>query len=69
MQHVTLQINGMSCNHCVNAVKQALNGVPGVTADNVVVGKATVSYEPGKTKFTDITDALKDAGYEAYATP
>lgn len=69
MQTVTLQINGMSCGHCVNAVRQALEAVPGVTVENVAIGSARVSYEPDKTKTTDITEAVTDAGYEAHATP
>ena len=69
MQTVTLQIKGMSCGHCVSAVKQALGEVPGVKVENVAVGSAVISYEPDKTKTTDITAALADAGYEAYATP
>ena len=59
----------MSCNHCVTAVKQALGEVPGVTIENVAIGKAVVSYEPAVTKTTDITEALAEAGYEAHATP
>ncbi|MBC8086669.1 MAG: heavy-metal-associated domain-containing protein [Phycisphaerae bacterium] len=69
MQQLTLQINGMSCGHCVSAVKQALAEVPGVTIENVTIGQAVVSYEPEKTNTTSITDALADVGYEAYATP
>ncbi|MEP6765746.1 MAG: cation transporter [Gemmatimonadaceae bacterium] len=69
MQRVTLQINGMSCGHCVSAVKQALSKVPGVEVDSVAIGQAVISYEPDQTKSTDITDALADVGYEAYATP
>ena len=69
MQTVTLQIKGMSCGHCVSAVKQALGEVPGVKIENVAVGTAVISYDPDKTKTTDITAAIADAGYEAYATP
>lgn len=69
MQTVTLQINGMSCDHCVNAVRQALEAVSGVKVENVAIGSARVSYEPDKTKTTDITEAVADAGYEAHATP
>jgi copper chaperone len=69
MQQLTLEVHGMSCGHCVNAVKQALAEVPGVTIQNVSIGQAVVTYEPDKTKTTDITDALADIGYEAHATP
>jgi copper ion binding protein len=69
MQQLTLQIDGMSCNHCVAAVKQALGELPGVTVENVVVGQAVISFEPDKSTTADITDALADAGYEAHTTP
>ena len=69
MQTVTLQIKGMSCGHCVSAVKQALGEVPGVKIENVAIGNAVISYEPDKTRTADITAALADAGYESYATP
>ena len=69
MQTVTFQITGMSCGHCVSAVKQALTEVPGVKIENVAIGQAVVSYEPGTTKTTDITDALAEAGYPAHAAP
>ncbi|MEO8000123.1 MAG: cation transporter [Gemmatimonadaceae bacterium] len=69
MQKVTFQINGMSCGHCVTAVKQALTDLPGVKVENVAIGQAVVSYEPDKTNTNDITAAIADAGYEAHATP
>lgn len=69
MQKVTFQVSGMSCGHCVTAVKQALSEVPGVKIENVVIGQAVVSYEPDKTNTADITAAIADAGYEAHATP
>lgn len=69
MQRVTLQINGMSCGHCVSAVKQALSEIPGVEIENVAIGSAVISYDPGKTRSTDITAALANVGYEAYTTP
>jgi copper chaperone len=69
MQQLTLEINGMSCGHCVAAVKQALAEVPGVEVNNVSIGQAVVSYDPATTKLTTITDALGDIGYEAHETP
>ncbi len=61
----TITIKGMSCQHCVNAVTKALNGIDGV--QNV-----QVSLEKGQATFTEtspmdpgvIRDAVKKAGYE-----
>ena len=60
-----MNIAGMSCGHCVHVVTKALKGVGGVTVENVSIGSATVSYDPGATSVDQITRAVEDAGYEA----
>ena len=44
-----MQITGMTCGHCVAGVTRALKGVPGVTVDQVVIGTASVAYDPTAT--------------------
>jgi copper chaperone len=59
-----LAIDGMSCGHCVSAVKQALADVPGVTVQSVEIGSATV--ETGDPAPIDAMKlAVEDAGYFA----
>jgi copper chaperone CopZ len=41
----TLQITGMTCDHCVRTVENSLNALPGV--------KARVSYVQGQARFKD----------------
>lgn len=65
MTRTTLKIDGMSCGHCVAAVKKALAGLDGVTVENVAVGSATVSYDPAVSSTAKITEAVSDAGYPA----
>ena len=65
MERVTLNINGMSCGHCVGAVSKALNGLAGVHVENVSVGSATVSYDPSTISVAQISEAIDDAGYGA----
>jgi len=62
----TLKVTGMTCMHCVGAVKKALEQVPGVTS-------AEVSLDPGQAVITGSADsatlvaAIKEEGYEAEA--
>ncbi|MFB3132331.1 MAG: cation transporter, partial [Rhodothermales bacterium] len=42
----TLQIEGMSCGHCVKAVQGALEAVEGVEVHAVEIGTAQISYDP-----------------------
>lgn len=65
MQTTTFRIEGMSCDHCVRAVREALQRVPGVEVRDVKVGSAVVRYDAAKTKPEALADVIRDAGYEA----
>ena len=65
MKHLKLEVSGMSCGHCVSAVRDALGAIPGVKVDSVSVGSASVTYDESKTNVGELVDAVADAGYEA----
>ena len=60
-----LQIEGMSCDHCVQHVKEALETVAGVTSAEVSLNAktATVEHEPG-VNLAMLKAAVEKAGYE-----
>jgi copper chaperone len=58
-----LAIEGMSCQHCVMAVKKALGGVPGILESDIQVGKAVVKYDESKINKEDIEAKIEKAGY------
>lgn len=60
----TLKVTGMSCGHCVGAVRRALESVPGVKVETVEIGAATVTYDPAATAREALVDAIEEAGYE-----
>ena len=58
-------VEGMSCGHCVNHVKNALEEINGVTDVNVDLQSKTAVIEAnGEVKDGDIKFAIEDAGYE-----
>lgn len=65
MTPLVLSINGMSCGHCLNAVRTALGTAPGVTVDSVRIGRAEVHFDPAVTTADAIAAAVTEAGYEA----
>lgn len=67
MNKLELEIEGMSCSHCVAAVSEALGELPGVNVDQVRIGAAQVSYHPEKVSPEQIVLAVEDAGYSAQA--
>jgi len=66
MENLELTIEGMSCEHCVRAVKNRLATTPGVTVDEVAIGTAKLRYDPAKTNVEEIEEAIADEGYTAF---
>ena len=60
-----LKIEGMSCGHCVRAVKEALEGVEGVKSAQVDLasGSATVEHEGAAAEI--MIGAVEEEGYRA----
>jgi copper chaperone len=65
MEQTTIAIQGMSCGHCVAAVKGALGQLEGVEVQEVKVGSATVAYDPQAVTPDRITQVIADEGYAA----
>jgi copper chaperone CopZ len=66
MQPLTLKIDGMTCGHCVARVEKALSKLDGVHVRRVGVGSAEIVYDPTRTPFARIRQAIDDAGYTAH---
>jgi copper chaperone len=66
MEKKTLKVDGMSCEHCVKAVNNALAGIAGVT--DIVVslkeGTASFSHDPAVVPLETIRAAITEEGYE-----
>ncbi len=66
MEKVTLNVKGMSCDHCVKAVKGSvgeLNGVKNVQV-NLQDGQVEVDYNPSQVSLENIKEAIDDQGYD-----
>jgi len=65
MEKLTLDVQGMSCSHCVQAVTKALNeiGVRDVKVD-LESGKVDVQYDPAKVTVDQMKEAIEDQGYD-----
>ncbi len=62
---ITIEIKGMTCGHCVSAVREALQGVPGVEKVldvNLQTGNAMVE---GTADPAALVKAVEEEGYKA----
>lgn len=63
MAEAKLKIDGMSCQHCVMAVKKALGAVAGVDSSDVEIGSAIVKYDETRATQKDLEAAVEKAGF------
>lgn len=63
-----IKIKGMSCQHCVAAVKKALEGLQGVSKVQVDLekGEARFDLEEGGS-LDQVKSAVQEAGYQVEA--
>jgi Cu+-exporting ATPase len=68
---VRLTVAGMTCDHCVRAVRKAMESVPGVRSASVDLasGRAEARVIPGWVDESGLRTAIAQAGYEAEIDP
>ena len=64
MKEITINIEGMSCQHCVMRAKKAIEGLTGIASLTVEVGSAKVTFDETKIQQADIENAIVKAGYK-----
>ena len=67
METVTLNVKGMTCGHCVMAVKKSLEAVEGVLSTEVTLAppRAVVTYDPSRASIERLTNATAEEGYHS----
>jgi len=65
MEHITLEIDGMTCGGCVASVTRVLSGLPGVASAQVSLEKAqaVVEHDPVTAPVAALRAAVEDAGF------
>lgn len=64
MQTVTLNVEGMSCGHCVSSVENAMKQLGASGKVDLAAGKVTVEYDESQLTLDAIKEAIEDQGYD-----
>ncbi|MCJ1655527.1 copper chaperone CopZ [Staphylococcus sp. NRL 16/872] len=61
-----IKVDGMSCDHCRNAIESALAKINGVRSAEVDLDKneVRVDYDDNKVSMKEMKDAIEDQGYD-----
>ncbi len=67
MTKSVINVQGMSCEHCVKSVESAVTALPGIGNVDVSLKKhtATVKFDESKIALEGIKEAIQEAGYDA----
>ena len=66
LEHIDLQLTGMTCAACAMRIEKKLNRLDGVTATvNYATERATVAFEPTRANTEALITAVQSIGYEA----
>ncbi len=58
-----IKIEGMSCEHCIMAVRKELSKMD-LNLIDVKIGSAEIEYDENKITAVDLTNAVNEAGYK-----
>jgi len=61
---MSIYIDGMTCNHCVETVKKSLNKIAGVTVARIDLKTGKIDMNCTKEKLDGIKICIKDLGYK-----
>ena len=66
MHTTTLNVAGMTCGHCVAAVRRALSDVAGIETRDVRIGAAELAVAPDAAPgaLDRAAEAIREAGYD-----
>lgn len=66
VNQVTLNVQGMSCGHCVSSVEGSVGKLDGVNEVKVHLesGKVDVTFEEDKVSLDVIKETIDDQGYD-----
>ncbi|KKO55223.1 copper ion binding protein [Paenibacillus sp. DMB20] len=64
MSQITLNVEGMSCNHCVNSIEGALKEIGMTGKVDLTAGTVTVEYDESKATVEQIKETIEEQGYD-----
>ena len=66
MTHEKIQVEGMTCGHCVETVTQAVNSIEGVSQVLVDLKKKQVSvdFDESRTDMDAVSTKITEVGFE-----
>jgi len=64
MTTTTINVQGMSCGHCVNSVESAVKNIGAEAKVDLASNSVTVDYDETKISLDAIKETIEEQGYD-----
>jgi len=64
MTQITLQVSGMSCQHCVQSIENALKRIGAQGRVDLQGHSVTVEYDESAVSLAAVKEAIESQGYD-----
>ncbi|CAG7651951.1 copper chaperone CopZ [Paenibacillus allorhizosphaerae] len=64
MKNITLQVQGMSCQHCVNSIEGALKEIRAQGKVDLKNNSVDISYDENQITIERIKETIEEQGYD-----
>ncbi|NUU60282.1 copper chaperone CopZ [Paenibacillus agri] len=64
MSNAVLNVEGMSCGHCVNSVEKAVASLGASAKVDLPAKTVAVEFDENKVSLSAIKEAIEDQGYD-----
>jgi copper chaperone len=64
MTNITLKVEGMSCQHCVNSIEGALKEIGAVGKVSLESNSVDVSFDENKITIDAVKETIEEQGYD-----
>jgi len=64
MKNIKLQVQGMSCQHCVNSIEGALKEIGAVGKVDLKDESVDVSFDENRISIERIKETIEEQGYD-----
>lgn len=64
MTNITLQVEGMSCQHCVNSIEGALKAIGVIGKVDLTNNTVDVSFDENQVAIEAVKEAIEEQGYD-----
>ena len=64
--YISLHVEGVSCQHCMDGIKNAVSNLNGVSSVTISLAdkKVVVEYDSERVELDTIKSVIEDQGYE-----